>query len=78
MTAEYNCLFGISRPIKGLNVGEVNTTFDMGRSILIITGKNGTVYWFYRERLDKLYRVGDPDFPRYSEADIENLVHKNV
>lgn len=78
MTAEYNCLFGISGPIKGLNVGEVNTTFDMGRSILIITGKNGTVYWFYRERLDKLYRVGDPDFPRYSEADIENLVHKNA
>ncbi|KAH8743184.1 FAD binding domain protein [Diaporthe sp. PMI_573] len=78
MTAEYNYLFGISGPIKGLNVGKVNTTFDMGRSILIITGKNGTIYWFYRERLDKLYRVGDPDFPRYSEADIKNLVHKNA
>lgn len=46
--------------------------------MLIITGKHGRVYRFYREKLDKLYHVGDRDFPRYSEADVETLVHKNA
>lgn len=78
MTAEFNCLFGISDPVDGLNEGEVDTTFDKGRNILTITGKNGRVYWFYHEKLDKLYHVGAKDFPRYSKTDAENLALKNA
>ena len=78
MTAEFNCLFGISDPVDGLNEGDVDTTFDKGRNVLTITGKHGRVYWFYHEKLDKLYHVGDKDFPRYSKADAENLARKNA
>ncbi len=78
MTAEFNCLFGISDPVDGLNEGDVDTTFDKGRNMLTITGKHGPVYWFYHEKLDKLYHVGARDFPRYSKADAENLALKNA
>ena len=78
MTAEFNCLFGISNPVDGLSEGDVDTTFDKGRNMLTITGKHGRVYWFYHEKLDKLYQVGNKDFPRYSKADAENLALKNA
>ena len=78
MTAEFNCLFGISNPVDGLSEGDVDTTFDKGRNMLTITGKHGRVYWFYHEKLDKIYQVGARDFPRYSKADAENLAMKNA
>lgn len=36
MTAEFNCLFGISDSVDGLNEGDVDTTFDKGRNMLAI------------------------------------------
>ncbi|KAI8965513.1 FAD binding domain protein [Daldinia sp. FL1419] len=78
MTAEFNCLFGISDPVEGLHEGEVDTTFDKGRNMLVITGKNRRVYWFYHEKLDRLYHVGAKDYPRYSKADAEDLARKNA
>ncbi|KAJ3498607.1 hypothetical protein NLG97_g983 [Lecanicillium saksenae] len=78
MTADFNCLFGISDPVDGLAEGEVDTVFDKGRSSLVITGKGGRVYWFYHEKLDKTYFAGSNDFPRYSEDDATKFVLRNA
>ncbi len=78
MTAEFNCLFGISDPVDGLAEGDVDTVFDKGRSSLTITGKGGRVYWFYHEKLDRVYFAGDKNFPRYSKADAEKLALRNA
>jgi hypothetical protein len=78
MSAEFNCLFGISDPVDGLIEGTVDTLFDKGRSMLVITGKHGRVFWFYHEKLDKVYYTDAKDFPRYSQADAEKLALKNA
>ncbi|KAL4814755.1 hypothetical protein BDW67DRAFT_186313 [Aspergillus spinulosporus] len=63
---------------NGLVEGTVDTVFDHGRSMLVITGKNGRVFWFYHEKLDKIYYTDSKDFPRYSQADAETLALKNA
>ncbi|KAM5434826.1 hypothetical protein McanCB56680_003103 [Microsporum canis] len=78
MSAEFNCLFGISDPVDGLIEGTVDTVFDNGRSMLVITGKHGRVFWFYHEKLDKVYYTDAEDYPRYSQADAEKLAQKNA
>ncbi|OQD80294.1 hypothetical protein PENANT_c037G04700 [Penicillium antarcticum] len=78
MSAEFNCLFGISDPVAGLIEGTVDTVFDHGRSMLVITGKHGRVFWFYHEKLDKVYYTDAKDFPRYSQADAKKLALKNA
>lgn len=67
LTAEFRCIFGISSAIKGLNVGEqVNALYD-GLTIVTIHGKNGRVYWFVIQKLDKKYTY--PNCPRYTKHD---------
>ncbi|THC93325.1 hypothetical protein EYZ11_007181 [Aspergillus tanneri] len=78
MSAEFKCLFGISDPVDGLIEGTVDTVFDDGRSMLVITGKHVRVFWFYHEKLRKVYYTDAKDFPRYSQADAENLAPKNA
>ncbi|KOC07347.1 FAD binding domain protein [Aspergillus flavus AF70] len=78
MSAEFNCLFGISDPVDGLIEGTVDTVFDVGRSMLVITGKHGRVFWFYHEKLDKVYYTDAKDFPRYTQEDAEKLALKNA
>ncbi|KAB8227203.1 FAD-dependent oxidoreductase [Aspergillus alliaceus] len=78
MSAGFNCLFGISDPVDGLVEGTVDTVFDHGRSMLVITGKDGRVFWFYHEKLDKVYYTDAKDFPRYSQADVDSLALKNA
>ncbi|KAM3512971.1 hypothetical protein MY11210_003371 [Beauveria gryllotalpidicola] len=78
MTADFNCLFGISDPVDGLTEGEVDTVFDKGRSSLTITGKGGRVYWFYHEKLKKTYSAGAKDFPRYSKTDAQKFALRNA
>ncbi|KAJ5959583.1 FAD binding domain-containing protein [Penicillium vulpinum] len=78
MSAEFNCLFRISDPVHGLIEETVDTVFDNGRSMLVITGKHGRVFWFYHEKLDKVYYTDAEDFPRCSQADAGKLAHKNA
>ncbi|KAJ9481899.1 hypothetical protein VN97_g11557 [Penicillium thymicola] len=69
LTVEFRCIFGISSPIKELVPGEqVNALFD-GFTIVTVHGKNGRVYWFVIQKLDKKYTY--PDCPRYMTSDIE-------
>ncbi|OQE24183.1 hypothetical protein PENFLA_c010G06962 [Penicillium flavigenum] len=74
LKAEFRCLFGISSPIKELIIGEqVNAFFD-GFTIITIHGKEGRVYWFVIQKLDKQYTY--PNCPRYTAGDIETAAEE--
>lgn len=78
MTAEFSCLFGISTGVTGIIPGDVDITYDTGRSFLMITGKDGRVYWFFFQKLDKKYTYGAEDYPRYSKEDAEKVAAENA
>lgn len=79
MTAEYRCLFGISDPVPGLeSPGFCDLCYDKAKSFLVITGKDKRIYWFYFEKLDKVYKHSEPDFPRYTRADAEKVAADNL
>ncbi|PKY01965.1 FAD/NAD(P)-binding domain-containing protein [Aspergillus campestris IBT 28561] len=71
MAVEYRCLFGISSPIQGLEVGnQINAFFDHA-TIVTIHGKNGRFYWFLIEKLARRYVY--PDVPRFTEKDMASV-----
>ena len=79
LTAEYRCLFGISDPVPGLeDTGVCDLCYDKAKSFLVITGKDKRVYWFFFEKLDKVYKHSEPDFPRYTRADAEKVAADNL
>lgn len=79
MTAEYRCLFGISDPVPGLeSPGVCDLCYDKAKSFLVITGKDKRVYWFYFEKLDKVYKHGEADFPKYTRTDAEKVAADNL
>lgn len=71
MAVEYRCLFGISSPIQGLEVGnQINAFFD-NATIVTIHGRNGRFYWFLIEKLARRYVY--PDVPRFTEKDVASV-----
>ncbi|KAG2184100.1 hypothetical protein INT44_009115 [Umbelopsis vinacea] len=76
LTCEYACVFGISYNVTSIPPGHNNLVFRHGSSFLILSGKNGTVYWFYFEKLDKKYAV--PNIPRYTEEDAIKTCEKHL
>lgn len=78
MNAEYSCLFGISTGVSGVTPGDVDTTFDVRRSFLVIAGKDGRVFWFFFQKLDKVYTYGSENYPKYSKADAEKTAEENA
>jgi FAD dependent monooxygenase len=74
MTVEYSCVFGISSPIKGLEMGDqVNAFFDR-LTIITIHGKDSRVFWFVIQKLDKKYTY--PNSPRFTDADAAAMAEK--
>ncbi|KAL4891704.1 hypothetical protein BDV59DRAFT_208887 [Aspergillus ambiguus] len=69
MTAEYNCVFGISTATPGLTPGHIHRTFAEGYSILTIIGKEGRVFWFFFTKMDRLYSAAE--IPRYKQNEID-------
>ncbi|CAK3773367.1 FAD binding domain [Lecanosticta acicola] len=76
MTAEFICLYGISNSVPGIHQGDLGNVNGKGSSFLVIGGKDGRVFWFYFEKLDKVYHYHESDFPRYSREDAEKLAEK--
>ena len=74
MTAEYQCLFGISARVEGLVPGETEVVYGKGFSFLIICGKDGRTFWFSFSKMDKIYRT--PDIPRFTKQDAEDQMNK--
>ncbi|PKX91336.1 FAD-dependent oxidoreductase [Aspergillus novofumigatus IBT 16806] len=74
MTVEYSCIFGISSPIKGLEMGDqVNAFFDR-LTIITIHGKDSRIFWFVIQKLDEKYTY--PNSPRFTDADAAAMAEK--
>lgn len=74
MKVEYACVFGISSPVPGLNLGDQVNAFHDGLTIITIHGKNGRVFWFVIKKLDDIYTY--PDTVRFSSADAVRTCEK--
>ncbi|KAL2075500.1 hypothetical protein VTL71DRAFT_443 [Oculimacula yallundae] len=72
LSAEYNCIFGLGKPLPGVIPGQVHRTYDEGFSSLSFVGHGGKLYWFLFSKLDKRYF--GKDIPKYTQADIEKAV----
>jgi FAD dependent monooxygenase len=69
MTSEYQCLYGISTPVKNMPAGYAAVTVAEDKSTLCITGKDGRFYFFLFKKMDKVYHY--PNVPRYTTEDGE-------
>ncbi|RJE24349.1 FAD binding domain protein [Aspergillus sclerotialis] len=74
MTVDYACVFGISSAVPGLETGDQVNAFYDGLTIVTIHGKNGRVFWFVIQKLDRTYTY--PDTVRFSNADADRLCQK--
>ncbi|KAL2165007.1 hypothetical protein VTH06DRAFT_303 [Thermothelomyces fergusii] len=75
LTAEYNCLFGISYGISKLQPGDFISSYNSGRFGMAIAGDGGKVYWFAQERLPRMYHTHE--IPRYTEDDAWDFVARH-
>lgn len=65
LSAQYSCLFGISKPIKELQIGHTNRSSTKGASTLLFCGEKGRIYWFlFTENSEKT--LGN-DIPHYNK-----------
>ncbi|KAB8298608.1 hypothetical protein EYC80_000787 [Monilinia laxa] len=74
LSAEYSCLFGISKPIPGLEIGHTHRSSGKGASTLLFGGVDGRLYWFLFTKNEER-NFGD-DIPRYKKGDETNHVAK--
>ncbi|KAJ5748643.1 uncharacterized protein N7511_010339, partial [Penicillium nucicola] len=74
LKVEYTCVFGISKPIPGLETGEHINRYGDKFSVITFHGKDGRVFWFIIHKLDQAYVY--PNVPRYSPDDAANLCSK--
>jgi hypothetical protein len=63
LSAKYSCLFGMAKPIPGIEPGSVHRYHGKRYSFLNIGGR-GVSYWFLFNKMDKKYS-GD-DIPRFT------------
>lgn len=74
MSAEYRCMFGVSKQTKGFEVRLFNQAVGPDLSFLWAGDKSGRVFWFIFEKMDKVYRV--PEIPKYTEQEATSLAHR--
>ncbi|KAI1611563.1 hypothetical protein EDD36DRAFT_441678 [Exophiala viscosa] len=78
MSAEYKCMYGVSRPIKG-HEGDCDPAYFhrcVGQDISSMwsTANDGRIFWFVYEKLDKVYHV--PDIPKFTDQDTLDLAQR--
>ncbi|KAM0172102.1 hypothetical protein ACHAPC_010850 [Botrytis cinerea] len=74
LSAEYSCLFGISKPIPGLEIGHTHRSSGKGASTLLFGGVDGKLYWFLFTKNEE--RTFGDGIPRYKKGDETNHVAK--
>ncbi|KAF6789053.1 FAD binding domain-containing protein [Colletotrichum sojae] len=67
MSAEYSCVFGISKGSSGLKAGEQIMRIYDGRTLVVIPSKDDVVFWFLARKLDRKY--GYAEAPRFTLED---------
>ncbi|KAJ5952082.1 uncharacterized protein N7479_010495 [Penicillium vulpinum] len=74
MTAEYQCMFGISTPIPGLDPGMTDDTFAKDVSMVVASGKGGKIFWFLFKRMPWLYQ--SQEIPRFDTTDASRFAEQ--
>ncbi|PQE10413.1 hypothetical protein CJF32_00000960 [Rutstroemia sp. NJR-2017a WRK4] len=74
LSAEYSCLFGISKPTSGLKIGHTHRSCGKDFSTFLFGGADGRVYWFLFAKFGE--RKFGADIPRYRKEDETNHVAK--
>ena len=74
MTAEYSCMYGVSRHVEGLSQGRFYKSYGEDVSFLSVVGKQDQVFWFAFQKLDQQYTV--PNIPRFTSQDAVNQAQK--
>jgi 2-polyprenyl-6-methoxyphenol hydroxylase-like FAD-dependent oxidoreductase len=69
--AEFRCLFGVAHPPFMAPRGSAYYTFRKGISSATVFGKDGVVYFFLFDKLDRVYE--HDEIPRYSDDDAEKF-----
>ncbi|KAL4760327.1 FAD-dependent oxidoreductase [Aspergillus foveolatus] len=69
LRVDYACIFGISDSFPNLLPGEQVASLHDGRSFLTFPGKDGRVFWFFLQKLNRQYPYLSA--PRWSSTDIE-------
>ncbi|OLN95509.1 2-heptyl-3-hydroxy-4(1H)-quinolone synthase 2 [Colletotrichum chlorophyti] len=67
MSAEYACVFGISRGSSGLKAGEQIMRIYNGQTLVVIPSKDDVVFWFLSRKLDRKYKYSEA--PRFTLDD---------
>ena len=65
MVAEFSIIFGFSRGVKGLHVGQDQRIHGRNTAFLVLQAQNDTTYWFLWNKLDKKYI--SPNIPRFTQ-----------
>ncbi|KAL4942711.1 hypothetical protein BDV06DRAFT_221901 [Aspergillus oleicola] len=76
ITAEYQCLFGISTPIAGLDPGMTDDTFAKNVSTVVASGKDGRIFWFLFQRMPQVYQ--GHEIPRFTAADAITFAEQHL
>ncbi|OJI96505.1 hypothetical protein ASPVEDRAFT_872267 [Aspergillus versicolor CBS 583.65] len=76
MTVDYICIFGISASVPVLRPGEQVASLHDGRSFLIFPGKDGRVFWFLLNKLDRRYTYTSA--PRWTAVDIDTIAESFI
>ena len=75
MTAEYICLFGVSRPIPGMKAGDTDDTCSKDVSMVVATGQGDKVFWFLFGKMPRVYQ--SHEIPRSSAQDATKFVQQH-
>ncbi|KAG8627689.1 hypothetical protein KVT40_003562 [Elsinoe batatas] len=81
MSAEYQCLFGISKSVEGLDeAGRLDVTYEKHMSTMNIVMEPGRSFWFVFRKLDRVYK--HDEIPKYTAEDakqfMEDTKHINM
>jgi FAD dependent monooxygenase len=72
ITAEYNCMFGVSEPTSTLPPGHVHISQDIDHSALLFVGKSSVPQWFFISKMDQKYH--GRSIPRFTKPQMEEQV----
>ncbi|KAK7906569.1 FAD binding domain protein [Apiospora marii] len=76
MTAEYQCLFGVSGPVPGLGPGTSDDMWAQDLTVVAYSGERGKVFWFVYARMDRVY--GGHELPRFTDADAARFAQRHL
>ncbi|CAI7666133.1 unnamed protein product [Penicillium palitans] len=69
LPATYACIFGISKGVKGIEKGTLNSVYNEHYSYLVPSGPGDLTYWFLVRNMGKTYYGAD--IPRFTKEEEE-------